>query len=93
MHIIWTSPLPILGTPGVVLNFYLNFIFKEILLCKQNSPRLDAKFCGVTPGALMFANVIQKQHLSILTFIAVKWDVKYQINQPKKGSMGKNDTL
>ena len=31
--------------------------FDEIPLSKQNSPRWDAAFCGVTSGAILFAYV------------------------------------
>ena len=33
----------------------LSHFFDEITFSKQNSPRWDAKFCGVTSGAVMFA--------------------------------------
>ena len=39
--------------------FFISF-FDEISLCKQNSPRWDAAFCGVTSGAILFAHVPQK---------------------------------
>ena len=40
----------------------LSFIpfFNEIPLSKQNRPRSDAAFCGITSGALVFAYVPQK---------------------------------
>ena len=38
----------ILGASGVIFHFY--FIFDEIPVSKQNSPRWDAMFCGVTSG-------------------------------------------
>ena len=38
----------------------LSFYFDEISLSKQNSPRWDASFCGVTSGAILFAYVPQK---------------------------------
>ena len=43
---------------GVKSDFYL-FIkfFDDIPLSKQNSPRWDAAFCGVTSGAILFAYV------------------------------------
>ena len=53
------SPLSFLGVLGVIFVFYL--IFDEISLCKQNSPRWDAAFCGVTSGAILFAYVPQKE--------------------------------
>ena len=41
---------------GVRNDFYfLSDFFYEISLCKQNSPRWDAVFCGVTSGAMLFA--------------------------------------
>ena len=40
---------------GVISNFYV------IPLCKQNSPKWDAAFCGVTSGAMLFAYVPQKE--------------------------------
>ena len=43
----------------MILNFY--FIFYEIPISKQNSPRWDAAFCGVTSGAMVFAYVPQKR--------------------------------
>ena len=45
----------ILGALGVILNF-IPFI-NENPLSKQNSPRWDAAFCGVTSGAILFAYV------------------------------------
>ena len=38
---------------------FLNFIqfFDENFPSKQNSPRWDAAFCGVTSGAMLFAYV------------------------------------
>ena len=41
----------------MILNFY--HIFDEKSLSKQNSPRWDAAFCGVTSGAILFAYVLQ----------------------------------
>ena len=40
---------------GVILIF-ISF-FDEISLCKQNSARWVAAFCGVTSGAMLFAYV------------------------------------
>ena len=37
-------------------NFFISFSDK-ISLCKQNSPRWDAAFCGVASGAILFAIV------------------------------------
>ena len=46
---------------GVKSDFYFFYlIFDEISLCKQNSPRWDAAFCGVTSGAILFAYVTEK---------------------------------
>ena len=46
---------------GVMCDFYFFFSFlDEISLCKQNSPRWEAAFCGVTSGAMLFAYVPQK---------------------------------
>ena len=42
----------------MIFNFYP--IFDEFSLSKQNSPRSDAAFCGVTSGAMLFAYVPQK---------------------------------
>ena len=39
--------------------FFISF-FDEISLCKQNSPKCDAAFCGVTSGAMLFAYVPYK---------------------------------
>ena len=38
---------------GSFFFFFFSF-FDEISLCKQNSPRCDAAFCGVTSGAMLF---------------------------------------
>ena len=47
-------------------NFWIHawstFIFRGVSLCKQNSPRWDAAFCGVTSGAMLFAYVPQKDN-------------------------------
>ena len=51
--------LSLLGESGVVLNF-IHF-FDEFSLSKQNSPRCDAAYCGVTSGAILFAYVPQKE--------------------------------
>ena len=40
--------------------FELLFHFLIYVNPKQNSPRLDATFCGVTSGAILFASVPQK---------------------------------
>ena len=45
----------ILGASGVIFHF-ISF-FDEIHVSKQNSPRWDATFCGVTSGAIQFAYV------------------------------------
>ena len=45
-----------LGTSGGIKDFFL-LIFDEIPLSKQNSPRWDAAFCGITSGAILFAYV------------------------------------
>ena len=58
--IIWASLLSFLGAAGVIFNFYLTF--DEIPVSKQNSPRWDAAFCGITSGAILFAYVPQKGH-------------------------------
>ena len=62
----------ILGVLGVIIIifyiflfiFFLSFFFfiffiyfDEISFSKQNSPRWDAAFCGVTSGAMLFAYV------------------------------------
>ena len=54
--IIWVSPLLFLGASGVIFKFYSG-IFHENSLSKQNSPRWDAAFCGVTSWAIRFAYV------------------------------------
>ena len=36
---------------------FLFFLFGENYVSKQNSPRLDAAFCGVTSGAILFVYV------------------------------------
>ena len=41
---------------GIRSDFEFLF-FDEIPLSKQNSPRWDAAFCGVTSGAILFAYV------------------------------------
>ena len=55
IFIILMSPLSFLGASGVLFHFY--FIFDEIHVNKQNSPRWDAAFCGVISGAILFAFV------------------------------------
>ena len=40
------------------LIFSIKFLCK--FLCKQDSPRWDAAFCGVTSGAMLFVYVPQK---------------------------------
>ena len=42
---------------GISCNFSF---FDEIPVSKQNMPRWDAAFCGVTSGATLFAYVTQK---------------------------------
>ena len=43
---------------GVRIDFYFFISFLDkIALCKQNSPRWDAAFCGVSSGAMLFAYV------------------------------------
>ena len=59
---IWVSPLPFLGESGVVLNFYYSPFLMIFFLSKQNSPRLDTVFCGITSGAILLAYVSQKGH-------------------------------
>ena len=49
--IIWVSPLSLSGESGVDLK--KNQFFDENSLSKQNSPRWDAKFCGVTSGPII----------------------------------------
>ena len=39
--------------------FFISFL-DEISLCKQNSPRRDAAFCGVTSGTMLFAYPIKR---------------------------------
>ena len=53
--ILCVSPFLFLGISGV--NFHLYFIFYEKHVCKENSPRWDAAFCGVTSGAILFTYV------------------------------------
>ena len=48
-----------IGALGVILIF-ISF-FDESRLSKQKCPRWDAAFCGVTPGAILFAYVPQKR--------------------------------
>ena len=46
----------------MILAFFLTFekkTKKKKTLSKQNSPRLDAAFCGVASGAMLFAYVPQ----------------------------------
>ena len=59
--------LSFLGASGVIIKFYS--IFDEIPLSKQNSPRLDAAFCGVTSGAILFAYVPLKGHQTCIVYI------------------------
>ena len=58
MIINWVSPLSFLGVLEVIFNF-ISF-YDEISLRKQNSPRWDAEFCGISSGAILFAYVPQK---------------------------------
>ena len=44
------SPFSFKGTAGVIIHF--NSFFDENHVSKQNSPRWDAAFCGVTPEGL-----------------------------------------
>ena len=53
--IIWSSPLSFLGALGYF--FICISVFDKIHESKQNSPRWDAAFCGVTSGAILFAYV------------------------------------
>ena len=55
--IIWASPLQFLGAPHVIFKFYIQF-FDKNSISKQNSPRWDATFCGITSGAILFAYVL-----------------------------------
>ena len=41
----------------IMSDFEFYSFFDEIPLSKQNSPRWDAAFCGVTSGAILFAYV------------------------------------
>ena len=40
----------------MIFSFFIQF-FEKNSLSKQNSPRWDAAFCGVTSGAILFAYV------------------------------------
>ena len=60
----WMSPLSFLGVFGVI---FISF-FHEISLCKQNSPRWDAAFCGITSGAILFANVPHQAYIGYCKF-------------------------
>ena len=42
--------------------FFLSDFCDEISLGKQNSPRWDAAFCGITSAAMPFAYVPQNDH-------------------------------
>ena len=43
---------------GIRSDFYfLSLFFDKITLCKQNCPRWDAAFCGVSSGAILFVYV------------------------------------
>ena len=47
---------------GIGRNFsFLFSFFDENTMSKQNSPRCDAAICGVTSGAILFANVPLKR--------------------------------
>ena len=56
--IIWISPLSVLGTSGV----FFNSFFDENHVSKQNGPRWDAAFCGITSEAILFAYVPKKNN-------------------------------
>ena len=47
-------------------DFFILF-FDEISLCKQNSPRWDAAYCGVTSGAILFAYVPHKERQAYMS--------------------------
>ena len=53
----WVSSLSLLGVLGLFFILFFSQFFDDNYLSKQNSPRWDAAFCGVTSGAILFANV------------------------------------
>ena len=82
-YYIWLSPFSFLAAAGAIFHFLISF-FDEIPVSKQNRPRWDAAFCGVTSGSILFAYVTQKGRLayiaslqcySVLSDILVKIEV------------------
>ena len=62
----WMCPLSLLGMLGVIfILFFVISFFEDFFLCKQNSPRLDTAFCGVTSWAMLFAYVPEKGRQTI----------------------------
>ena len=49
--------------------FFISF-FNENCVSKQNSPRWDAVFCGITSGAILFPYISHKKDvLNVFFFI------------------------
>ena len=60
---------------GIRSNFsFLFHFFDEYTVSKQNSPRWDAAFCGVTSGAILFAYVPLKDARLIWVKVAANSD-------------------
>ena len=80
----WMSPLSFKGAPGVILDFYFLF-FSMKFLSKQNSPRWEAAFCGVTSGAIY---TVCQWPINRLGGISSKNEIKLKItpNTPKNES-------
>ena len=55
----------ILGASDIFFSFFISF-FDEIHKSKQNSPRWDAAFCGVTSEAILFAYVQLKKDARLI---------------------------
>ena len=86
---IWMSSLSFLGASGVIFHF-ISF-FDENQNCKQNSPRWDAAFCGVTSGAVLFAYVPLKGRQAYMgksiNHISIRTSNKYTILAQKKSCL------
>ena len=63
----WMSPLSfihVIGASGVIFIFIS--CFDEIFVSKENSPKLEAAFCGVTSGAILFALLSHKNDARLI---------------------------
>ena len=86
--------ISILGPPSISFQFFV----VEIFVSKQNSPRWDAPFCGVTSGAILYICAIKwtsglygLKGLSVHLFLAcifltvgIIWFCVFLLNIPVK---------